>query len=250
MAIDAQTIKNLPPQHKLLIGFLFLGVVAGLFYYLVISGIDEQIAQQRSQQARAKKVLTEVKDFQGEAQKTELQEKQARLKRKIARNKELIPVKDDLHGLMATLLEDAEASGLRVVSKEQLDREFFDNYYALPVRFEVTGSYLELVKFLKLVSGVKMSLPGDNGLPEPVAFEAQNGESGKRLINIAELAVEADRKSSRIRERQGDKPFTGARVAVSRSALVAKFVANGFVSPEKKEGAAPVAHDKKKGKKK
>ncbi len=250
MAIDAQTIKNLPPQHKLLIGFLFLGVVAGLFYYLVISGIDEKIAQQRAMQNQAKKVLSEVKDFQGEAQKAQLQEKQARLKRKIARNKELIPVEDDLHGLMSTLLEDAEAAGLKVVAKEQLEKEFFDNYYALPVKFEVKGSYLELVKFLKLVSGVKMTLPGDKGLPEAVAFEAQNGESGKRLINVAELTVEVDRKAIRSRERKGDKSFTGAKVAASRSELVATFVAKGFVYPEKKEGDAPVAGDKKKRRKK
>lgn len=201
--------KALPPQYKLLIGVGFLGVVAGLFYYLVIMSIDEQIAQQRAGFAKVQRDLAEFKDFRGELEIAELREAYAEVVRKIEANKEIIPDDENLPKLMADLETAALQSGLTVISKEQKQREYADFFTKTPIRFAVSGSYLGLVKFLKLIARPR-----------------------QRLVNVRQMNIESlDAKGGRRKKTKTDDDVlfsAEGKVAALESRIQAGLTIDGF----------------------
>lgn len=206
-------LKQLTPQHKLIIGVAFLGVVAGLFYYLVIMNLDDQIGAQKGLYTQAQNELKQFKDFRGEVEIAELRESYAQVIKKIEENKKIIPDKENLPGLMSGLETDALEAGLSVISKEQRTSEFEDYYYGIPIKFEVNGSYLQLMKFLKLIS-----------------------EPGKRLVNIKQLDIKMAKKKKR-KQADAQSPFmSSGKVATPESALVASFIVTGFTYTGEKAG--------------
>jgi Tfp pilus assembly protein PilO len=217
--------KNLPPQYKLLIGVGFLGFVAAAFYYLVIIDIDDQMAQLKGAYRTAQKELDGYKDFRGEIEIAELREAYAGVIKKIEENKKIIPDKELLPQLMSGLETDALDAGLVVVSKEQRPLEQEDFYRRIPIKFEVSGSYLDLVRFLKLIS-----LPG------------------KRLVNASVFdirSVDTQKKGRGRKEEKDASPFSSSgRVATAESEISATFIISGFTYT----GSSGSAGGKDKGK--
>ena len=206
-------LKMLTPQHKLIIGVAFLGVVAGLFYYLVIMSLDDKIGAQKGQYTQAQNELKQFKDFRGEVEIAELRESYAQVIKKIEENKKIIPDKDNLPGLMSGLETDALEAGLVVISKEQRNVEFEDYYYGIPIKFEVHGSYLQLMKFLKLIS-----------------------EPGKRLVNVKQLDVKLAKKKQGKKKGEQSPFMSSGKVATPESNLVASFIVEGFTYTGEKAG--------------
>jgi Tfp pilus assembly protein PilO len=200
--------KNLPPQYKLLIGVGFLGFVAAAWYYLIIMELDTEIAQVQAGHMQIQNQLNEFKDFRGEREIAELREQYAMVIKKIEENKEIIPDEARLPQLMASLETDALDAGLTLVSKEQLGAEKEDFYQTIPIKMEVTGSYLSLVRFLKLIA-----LPG------------------KRLVNASlfDIRVLDTKKRQRKKNSEPESPFSSSgRVAAAESEISATFVVSGF----------------------
>lgn len=199
-------LKNLPPQYKLLIGVGVLGLLAAGYYYLVIMSIDELIMQQKGAYAGAQKELAEFKDFRGELEIAELREQYAEVVRQIEENKRLIPDKELLPQLMSGLESDALEAGLTVISKEQKAKEIEDFYYRIPIKFEVAGSFLNLTRFLKLVT-----------------------EEDKRLVNVSTFDVKVLGTQKRKKVTSATSPFGSSAVAArAESDISATFIVEGF----------------------
>jgi len=198
-------LKKLQPQYKILMAIGGLGLFAAGFYYLLIMGIDDEITQQKTAYSSIMTELEQFKDFRGEIEIAELREQYAQVIKKIEENKRIIPVEERLPELMSGLVSDALEAGLTVLSKEPdeyLEEQF---YYRIPITFEVTGSYLGLVKFLKLIT-----------------------EPNKRLVNVGQLDLKvlASRKSDRV---ESKSPFGGGGGVTSiESETIAKLTIEGF----------------------
>ncbi len=222
-----EQFKNLPPQYKLLIGVGFLGFVAAAWYYLVIMEADDQVNQLKNSHMQIQQQLDEFKDFRGEIEIAELREQYAEVIRKIEENKEIIPTEEKLPQLMSSLESDALEAGLVLVSKEQLRSDRDDFYYKIPIKLEVTGSFLSLIRFLKLIS-----LPG------------------KRLVNASLFDIRVlDSKKKQRMSGKGEvvSPFSSSgRVAAAESEVSATFVVAGFTYTGGAGGAGGA--DGKKGK--
>ncbi len=147
-------LKNLKPEHKLLLAILGLGLVAGLYYFLVIMDIDEQLS--------------------------------------------------GIGGRLKQLETDAEEAGVTILSYEPSSGEGMEFYDELPVDMEIRGTYVQLVRFLKLMA-----------------------EPKKRLANVRDLQFAADRK----RRSGGSKSVTpfGAAVVKSETMVTASFRVVTFV---------------------
>jgi type IV pilus assembly protein PilO len=197
--------KKLPPQQKLIIGIVFLGLVAGLFYYSVIMGQDEEIAKQTSQYQAAKRELDGFKDFRGEVEIAEMREKYAQVIKRIEENKAIIPDKDNLPQLMSGLETDALDAGLVVVTKEQKASEEGDYYMAIPIKFEMRGSYLQLARFFKLIA-----------------------QPGKRLVAPRALDIKMVKTKQSKKGKDDKSPFASGRVASAESELVATMLIEGY----------------------
>jgi Tfp pilus assembly protein PilO len=214
--------KKLPPQYKLLIGIGFLGIVAGLYYYLVIMELENSVADQRNAYANTQKALEEFKDFRGEIEIAELREQYALVIKKIEENKKIIPDQEHLPQLMSSLETAALEAGVVVTSKEQKEKEHENFYFRLPIRFQIQGSYLNIVKFLKLVT-----------------------EPGRRLVAARDFDIKASRddKKKKKQAKEGT-PFTSSGgVTAAESNLVAGLTIDGFVYTG---GGGGAATDKKK----
>jgi len=201
-----EKFKQLPPQYKLLIGIGFLGVVAGLYYYLVIMDIDDQFSQQKGAYAAAQKELAAFKDFKGELEIAQLREQYAQVIKQIEENKKIIPDKDMLPQLMAGLEADAIEAGLTVVGKEQKETQSENYYNRIPILFEVSGSYLDFIKFLKLIV-----------------------EPGKRLAAANTFDMKVVLKKRARKDTQAPTPLlAGGQVAGAESEVAAKFIVEGY----------------------
>lgn len=225
-------LKKLTPQHKLIIGIAFLGVVAGLFYYLIIMELDSKIQQQKVAYSQAQKELEGFKDFQGEVEKATLLENSVVVKKQIAKNLERMPAEEDLARLMANLEEDAISSGLTVLSKEQKKQVVEPSYYKTPMAFELRGSYLELVKFLRLIATPDKKRP--------------DGKTEKRLlVNVSRMEIKMARAKQRKKAQDSSSPFvTSGKMATADSLLTASMVISGFTYTAGDQG-----NDATKGKK-
>ncbi len=200
--------KNLPPQYKLLIGVGFLGFVAAAWYYLVIMEMDAEVNQLKASHMQIQEQLNQFKDFRGEIEIAELREQYAEVIKKIEENKEIIPTEEKLPQLMSSLESDALEAGLVLVSKEQMAADAEDFYYKIPIKMEVTGSFLSLIRFLKLIA-----------LPS------------KRLVNASlfDIQVLDTQKKQRKAEGGAASPFSSSgRVAAAESEISATFVVSGF----------------------
>jgi Tfp pilus assembly protein PilO len=201
--------KNLPPQYKLLIGVGFLGFVAAAWYYLVIMEMDSEVNQLKASHMQIQEQLNEFKDFRGEIEIAELREQYAEVIKKIEENKEIIPTEAKLPQLMSSLESDALEAGLVLVSKEQMPSDTEDFYYKIPIKMEVTGSFLSLIRFLKLIS-----------LPS------------KRLVNASLFDIQVmktQRKQRKSADGAAASPFSSSgRVAAAESEISATFVVSGF----------------------
>jgi Tfp pilus assembly protein PilO len=221
-----EQLKKLPPQYKLLIGIGFLGFVAGAFYYLVIMELDAKIHQTRGGLLTTQKELDTFKDFRGEIEIAELREQYAQVIKRIEENKKIIPDKEMLPQLMSGLESDAMEAGLVVVSKEQKSRVAEDFYIRTPILFEITGSYLNLVRFLKLIS-----------------------QPGKRLVNVGSVDIKVLKTKRSQRQKKDASPFTDSgRVAAAESEISATFVVEGFTYTGGDSGGGGKADKKKKKK--
>ncbi|MBM4352958.1 MAG: hypothetical protein FJ109_04065 [Deltaproteobacteria bacterium] len=198
--------KKLPPQYKLLIGIGFLGLVAGLYYYLVIMDMDDQFANQRNAYNAAQKELTQFKDFKGELEIAELREQYAQVIKQIEENKKIVPDKDNVPQLLAGLEADAIEAGLTVVGKEQKETQHENYYNRIPIQFEVSGSYLDFIKFLKLIV-----------------------EPGKRLVAASNFDMKVVLKKKARKDTQTPAPLlAGGQVAGTESEIAAKFIVEGY----------------------
>jgi len=204
--IFVDSFKKLAPQFKIVLAVGYLGLVAGIYYYLVIMDLDDQFAQQKGAYTTAQKELAEFKDFRGELEIAELREQYAQVIKQIEENKKIIPDQDLIPQLMSGLEADAIEAGLTVVGKEQKETQLENYYNRIPIQFEVSGSYLDFIKFLKLIV-----------------------EPGKRLVAANQFDMKVVLKKKIKKDAGSSSPLlAGGQVAGAESEIAAKFVVEGF----------------------
>ncbi|MBM4371107.1 MAG: type 4a pilus biogenesis protein PilO, partial [Deltaproteobacteria bacterium] len=163
-------LKNLRPEHKLLLSIGVLGLVAGLYYVLVIQDLDGQLA---TASARLQQLTTEknkFKDFEGAVEIERLKDQYAQVLRQIEENKKVLPEEDRVAEFIHSLETDAEEAGVRILSYEPAKPGKGDLYAEIPLDMSIGGTYLQFVRFLKLMA-----------------------EPKKRLANVHELELFADK---------------------------------------------------------
>ncbi|MFH1531132.1 MAG: type 4a pilus biogenesis protein PilO [Pseudomonadota bacterium] len=197
-------LKNLKPEHKLLLAILGLGIVAGLYYFLVIMDLDEQINATSGRLNQLTQEKNKFKDFKGAVEVERLKEKYAQVLRQIEENKKVLPEEERLAEFIHSLETDAEEAGVTIISYEPGKRAGMDFYDELPVDMEVQGTFVQLVRFLKLMA-----------------------EPKKRLANVRDLELSADLKAQQAAAKRVT-PF-GASVVKSETRVKAAFRVVTFV---------------------
>jgi type IV pilus assembly protein PilO len=170
-------LKNLKPEHKLLLAILGLGLVAGLYYYLVIMDLDEQLAGTTGRLKQLSAEKNNYKDFKGNVEVERLKERYAQVLRQIEENKKILPDEPRLAEFIHSLETDAEEAGITILSYEPGNGEGLEFYEELPVDMEVQGTYVQLVRFLKLMAEPKKRLANVRNLEFTAAKKRASGGS-------------------------------------------------------------------------
>jgi len=196
-------LKNLKPEQKLLLAILGLGIVAGLFYFLVIMDQDEKINAAGARLNQLTKEKNQFKNYKGALEVERLKEKYAQVLRQIEENKKVLPDEERLAEFIHSLETDAEEAGVIIISYEPAGRGGMNFYDELPVDMEVQGTFVQLVRFLKLMA-----------------------EPTKRLANVRDLQLKSLARSQRAARKV--TPF-GASVVKPETMVLASFRVVTFV---------------------
>jgi Tfp pilus assembly protein PilO len=198
-------LKALKPEQKLLLSILSLGLVAGLYYYMVIMEMDNALSQAQKQVIQATKKKEDFKDFKGKIEVERLKEEYARVLRKIEKNKKILPEEERVPEFIHSLETDAEEAGVTIKSYKKLMKTSHDYYDSIPVQMNVLGTYMQLIRFMKLIA-----------------------EPNKRLVNIENIHLTILKvKKKAEKAQQVISPFaTGG--SANQVLVETKFIANSF----------------------
>jgi Tfp pilus assembly protein PilO len=196
--------KALKPEQKLIIALLSLGLLAGLWYVAVIMDTDTELATVMTSLTRKTAEKAKFKDFKGAPEVEALKNRYAMVMAQIEENKKILPTEDLLAEFIHGLESDAEDAGVQIISYEPEKKVAKDYYEEIPVQMEIRGTFVQVVRFLKLMA-----------------------MSGKRLTNVAsiEMSVEENKNT---REEKQRLFLLGQAVAERETILIAKFVTTAF----------------------
>jgi type IV pilus assembly protein PilO len=125
---------------------IILGAYGGLFYL----DIQDQIkgARNRQQQLKGEKDNYEKRKREYQAYRTELTQLQQEQRELL----KALPKKAEIPTFLSNLQEQAELSGLEIISLTIEAENPMELYIRIPVRIEVRGTYHSITKFFKNLS--------------------------------------------------------------------------------------------------
>ncbi len=171
---------NAATQLAVIIGAL---VMVGVLYYLLF--YQPFAATLQSEQAREASIRSQ--ESQAQRDLNRYNEDVAALERSRTRQRELrriLPDNPDIPGFLRSINNLAEASGLQIRLIQPQDEHPEQYYVRVPVRIEVTGSYLALARFFRAVSALPRVINMEN-----IALSTPVEENGEIRLHATALAT-------------------------------------------------------------
>lgn len=161
---------------------LIVALVGALYFFLLYQPLSEERATEEARrgavQANLRRAQEDLRRYNADVQERE------RLRSRERELSRVLPDTADIPGFMRSINTLAEASGLSI-SLIQPDREVVEQYYArVPVRLEVTGSYLALARFFRAVSQLPRVINMEN-----ISLATPAEENGEVKLHARVLAT-------------------------------------------------------------
>jgi Tfp pilus assembly protein PilO len=137
----------LPLPHKVLLVFLALASIAGVFYFVLIGELETEIAQSQASVRKTEQAAAQLKRFENKDLMAALEAELAELREHLAANKALLPEDEMIPSLITSIKRQADELGLKIVSFQKLERFSEDYVDVIPVLMEVEGSFPVVVSF-------------------------------------------------------------------------------------------------------
>jgi len=154
------------PQRLLIVGVL-LALIGGATYYLLISGVSDEIANQNKRYKNLATEIAKLKEYDSQEFRVRMDIERAEAEKRRASYTKMLPREEELPDLITSIKADADGTGLIVARLEPVRRrEEGEGYRGIPFALDVAGSYYQLVSFLEAIAA-----------------------PGKRLINVKNLTV-------------------------------------------------------------
>ena len=142
-----EQFEALPLPHKVLLVFLVLASIAGVFYFMLIGDIEEEIAQSQAKVRKVEQEAAQLKRYENKDLMAALEAELAELKEQLAANKALLPKDEMIPSLITSIKRQADELGLKIVSFQKQERFSEDYVDVIPVKMEVEGSFPVVVSF-------------------------------------------------------------------------------------------------------
>ncbi|MGD8352628.1 MAG: type 4a pilus biogenesis protein PilO [Pseudomonadota bacterium] len=184
MAIDAETIANLSPVRKLLLVFVIVLVVIGLFWQWYYKPKSNRIKSLQSDLSEKQARLNENEAIARNLPR--FQEEDKKLKAELGMALQKLPNSREIPNLLETISDLGSMNGLDVIyikPQNDVDKGF---YAEVPISIRVKGGYNEMGLFLDAVS----KLPRIINVSDITMGNAQEDEkSGVIVLDISALAT-------------------------------------------------------------
>ena len=142
-----EQFDSLPLPHKVLMIFLALASIAGIFYFVLIGDLETDIAQSQAKVRKTEKDSAQLKRYENEDLMASLEAEIEELNGQLAANKALLPEDEMIPSLITSIKRQADELGLKIVSFVKLERSKDDYVDVIPVKMEVEGSFPVVVSF-------------------------------------------------------------------------------------------------------
>jgi type IV pilus assembly protein PilO len=145
-----QKLLRLKTPVKIAATFGVIALIAGAYVGLFYLDIEDQIkgARNRANQLQGEKANYETRKREYQAYRTELTQLQQEQRDLL----KALPRKAEIPTFLSNLQEQAELSGLEIVSLAIEAEQPAELYIRIPVRIEVRGTYHSITKFFKNLS--------------------------------------------------------------------------------------------------
>jgi len=164
--IISKLLKLKTPQ-KVAVTLVAALVLGGVYYQFFYADLSDSITSEESLKARLTQELTtyEQRKIEYLAYRNELKQLQEE-QRELLR---VLPKKDEIASFMSSIQEQAELSGLELLTFAPDAESFEELYVKIPIRMEVRGGFHSITKFFKNVSELRriVTVENLNLLPEP-----------------------------------------------------------------------------------
>jgi type IV pilus assembly protein PilO len=164
--IISKLLKLKTPQ-KVAVTMVAALVLGGIYYQFFYADLSDSITSEESSKARLTQELTtyEQRKIEYLAYRNELKQLQEE-QRELLR---VLPKKDEIASFMSSIQEQAELSGLELLTFAPDAESFEELYVKIPIKMEVRGGFHSITKFFKNVSELRriVTVENLNLLPEP-----------------------------------------------------------------------------------
>lgn len=147
-----EQFEALPLPHKVLMVFLALASIAGVFYFVLIGDLEAEIASSQAKVRKTEQAAAQLKRYENKDLMAALDAELSELKEHLAANKALLPEDEMIPSLITAIKRQADELGLKIISFQKLERYADDYVNIIPVKMEVEGSFPVVVSFFDALS--------------------------------------------------------------------------------------------------
>lgn len=145
MAIDLETIQNLPLQKKILLLIGVIIILIALLTYLVTIPTHEKYKGLKNQEEKLKVELTELKKVTSVLPK--FRKEYQELEQKFTAALKELPEKREIPSLLMNISQLAQESGLQITLFQPQKENIIDFYEEIPVKLKLYGGFHDLAIF-------------------------------------------------------------------------------------------------------
>ena len=168
---------RLPTQRKILV-FVVIGMLVGLLYWqFFYKGLAKDLEEAQTDNNAKTGVLARTNA--NIPLYTKLKEHFVELQRIVHENQQALPTASELPAFFETLNRKVKDAGVEIANWTQLDEEPVDAFVKVPVKVEITGSFLEIERFFASLVQKK-----DDPNADPNAKKDR-----ERIVSIESLAL-------------------------------------------------------------
>lgn len=173
-----QDFARMPNQRKALMFGIVIMLGSALYWQFGYKGLKEDVeaaeAEHTAKVSQNDKLGRDIPAYE------KLKEKFGELQRIVGENQKALPTEAEIPAFFETLNRKVKDSGVEIKSWAQGKEEPVETFVKVPVKMEITGTYLQIKRFFASLVQKK---------DEPVATNASEPKERERIVSIEGLAL-------------------------------------------------------------
>ena len=248
----------LPTPQKVMVVFIIMALVAGGFYFLLITDAQARITAAKGQLRRTEQKAQQLKKFENPQLLKDANNEYKDLQDQVQANRALLPKEEKIPSLITSIKRQADERGLEIIRFEKGTREHEDYVDSIPVKMEVQGSFPVVVSFFDALAqpGMRLMTLSDIDLtavslkrlmaPKP---ELNPSTGVPQMVSpVSGVVQKANRRGRRTPLEQYIHKLDEYQVAVDQMQINARFTVNAYtytgktLTPQERAKRARVRH--------